>query len=85
MTTDPKRMAADTDKPHPEQQEPKNYAKGKRYYESLTNQEFITIHKSLVGIQKQLSHPEFSFVGYLLKMTIQEFTMPRKSGDTLKK
>lgn len=85
MTTGPKKTQTDTDKPRPDRQELKKSAVANRVYESITSQDFMAIHKTLLGIQKQLSHPEFRFLNYLLTMTIQEFTKPGDADDPLTK
>ena len=83
MMTDPEQKQIDIKQPNSEQSEPKRFALAPKTYESMTNQEYMAIHKSLMDIQKKLSHPEFGFARYLLEMAIQEFVSPGSDTDPL--
>ena len=85
MSTNPERNPIDTDQQQSESAEPKKFTIAHKTYESMSNQEFMAVHKSLVTVREKLSHPEFSFARYLLDMTIQEFTIPGKAGEPLTK
>lgn len=81
--TDHENEPTDTDPQSAEKPEAKKFALAHKTYESLSNTEFMAIHKTLTDIQKRLSHEEFGFARYLLEMTIQEFIMPGDENDTL--
>jgi hypothetical protein len=83
MMTDPEKKLTDIKQPNPEQSEPKKFSSAHRTYESMTNQEYMAVHKSLMDIQQKLSHPEFGFARYLLEMAIQEFISPGSDNDPL--
>lgn len=83
MMTDPEQKQIGIKQPNPEQGEPKKFALAHKTYDSMTNQEYMAIHKSLTDIQKKLSHPEFGFARYLLEMAIQEFISPGTDTDPL--
>lgn len=53
-----------------------------RLSESLTNEEFIGIYRNLDQIQNKLSHEEFHFVRYLLKMVLIELDEHAKPGTS---
>lgn len=85
MMTDRENEPTDTDQQRSEQTESKKFALAHKTYESLSNTEFMAIHKTLTDIKKRLSHEEFGFARYLLEMAIQEFIMPGDENDTLSK
>lgn len=52
--------------------------------QSLSNEEFIATYRALDSIQKKLTHEEFHFVRYLLKMALLELdshSKPDKGSD----
>lgn len=52
-----------------------------RLSQSLSNEEFIETYRALDSIQKKLTHEEFHFVRYLLKMALLELDNHSKQDD----
>ncbi len=83
MSSESERKPTEIKQQPAEQPESKKFAVAHKTYETISNQEFMAIHKTLLAVQGQLSHPEFGFVRYLLEMTIKEFIMPGEAHEPL--